>query len=152
MSRFGASPRTPALRSGCSGAILFGGRKESSPQLRAPPRSFGVRPRTTPLLVCILEFVVSLPLLDSVAPVYGGAHPLAMDAHSGNVRGAKPNALAPAGVNTHALPTHARANPTAKDRRSHGRDFLKTAIFCLNSRNIFPELPLVFYVNAHSIF
>lgn len=27
---------------------LFWGRKESSPQLRAPPRSFGVRPRTTP--------------------------------------------------------------------------------------------------------
>src|SRR3989344_6085994 len=49
MSRFGAFPRTPALRSGCSGAMLFGGRKESSPQLRAPPRAFGVRPRTTPL-------------------------------------------------------------------------------------------------------
>ena len=111
MSRFGASPRTPALRCGCSGAILFGGRKESSPQLRAPPRSFGVRPRTTPLLVFIRECVVSLPLLDSVASVYGGAHPLAMDAHSGNVRGAKPNALAPARVSTHALPTHARANP-----------------------------------------
>src|SRR3990167_1555896 len=111
MSRFGAFPRTPALRSGCSGASLFGGRKESSPQLRALPRSFGVRPRTTPLLVFILEFAVSLPLLDFVAPVYGGAHPLAMDAHSGNVRGAKPNALAPAGVNTHALPTHACANP-----------------------------------------
>src|SRR3990167_855456 len=80
MSRFGASPRTPALRCGCWGVSLFGGRKESSPQLRAPPRSFGVRPRTTPLLVFILEFVVSLPLLDSVAPVYGGAHPLVIDA------------------------------------------------------------------------
>src|SRR3989344_5935718 len=83
MSRFGASPRTPALRCGCSGAILFGGRKESSPQLRAPPRSFGVRPRTTPLLVFILEYVVSLPLLDFVASVYGGAHPLVMDALAG---------------------------------------------------------------------
>ena len=39
MSRFGAFPRTPALRSGCSGAMLFGGRKESFPQLRSPPRS-----------------------------------------------------------------------------------------------------------------
>src|SRR3990167_4838228 len=94
MSRFGASPRTPALRCGCWGVSLFGGRKESSPQLRAPPRSFGVRPRTTPLLVFILEFVVSLPLLDSVASVYGGAHPLAMDAHSGNVRGGNTSVLA----------------------------------------------------------
>ena len=60
--------------------MLFGGRKESSPQLRAPPRSFGVRPRTTPLLVFIREYVVSLPLRDYVASVYGGAHPLVMDA------------------------------------------------------------------------
>lgn len=119
MSRFGASPRTPALRSGCSGAILFGGRKESSPQLRAPPRSFGVRPRTTPLLVFIRECVVSLPLLDSVTSVYGGAHPLAMDAHSGNVRGAKPNALAPARVSTHALPPMRARNPR-RERFNHG--------------------------------
>src|SRR3989338_1167891 len=77
MSRFGASPRTPALRSGCSGASLFGGRKESSPQLRAPPRSFGVRPRTTPLLVFISEFVLTLEFRDSY---YGGAQPLVMDA------------------------------------------------------------------------
>ena len=81
-----------------------------------------------PPLVSIPVFAVSLPLLDSVASVYGGAHPLAMDAHSGNVRGAKPNALAPARVNTHALPTHARANPTAKDRRSRGRDSLARKI------------------------
>src|SRR3989344_451825 len=118
MSRFGASPRPPALRSGCSGASLFGGRKESFPQLRAPPRSFGVRPRTTPLLVFILPFVVSLPLLDSVASVYGGAHPLAMDAHSGNVRGANACALDP--------PSRSRAQtPPAKDRRDRERDSLK---------------------------
>src|SRR3989344_6443611 len=88
MSRFDASPRTPALQSGCSGAMLFGGRKESFPQLRSPPRSglqsiqcfrlsgghlesfafvvraFGVRPRTTPFLVFKIAFVVSLSLLD----------------------------------------------------------------------------------------
>src|SRR3989344_5346048 len=88
MSRFGAFPRTPALRSGCSGASLVGGRKESFPQLRSPPRSglleysvlycvylllsfcgfvvcaFGVHPRTTPILVFIREYVVSLPLLN----------------------------------------------------------------------------------------
>src|SRR3989344_364161 len=113
MSRFGAFPRAPALGCGCSGASLFGGRKESSPQLRTPPRSFGVRPRTTPLLVFILSFVVSLPLLDFVASVYGGAHPLAMDAHSENARGANPCALAP--------PPRSRAHPPpAKNRRIAG--------------------------------
>ena len=35
MSRFGAFPRTPALRCGCSGAMLFGGE-------RNPPPSFGL--------------------------------------------------------------------------------------------------------------
>jgi len=71
-----------------SGRHLFGGRKESSPQLRAPPcsgmreysvpcrlcgssrvclsleRAFGVRPRTNPLHVFNSSFVVSLPLLN----------------------------------------------------------------------------------------
>src|SRR3989344_8178098 len=117
MSRFGASPRTPAVQCGCSGASLFGGRKESSPQLRAPPRSFGVRPRTTPLLVFIHEYVVSLPLLDSVAPVYGGAHPLDMDAHSGNVRGANASVLAPrVCMLTRSLPCAHKPHP----RRTEG--------------------------------
>ncbi len=81
--------------------MLFGGRKESSPQLRSPPRSgsleysvlyggylllafcgfvvcaFGVRPRTTPLLVFKIDFVVSLPLRISVLQENGGAHPRA---------------------------------------------------------------------------
>src|SRR3989338_9703503 len=101
MSRIGAFPRTPALRSGCSGAMLFGGRKESFPQLRSPPRSgllkdsvlyivlwfvcdfafvvraFGVRPRTTPFLVFKIVFVVSLPLRIFVFQDNGGAHPRA---------------------------------------------------------------------------
>src|SRR3989338_2679996 len=72
-----------------------------------------------PPLVSIPVFAVSLPLLDSVASVYGGAHPLAMDAHSGNVRGAKPNALAPARVNTHALPPMRARNPR-RERFNHG--------------------------------
>jgi len=123
MSRFGASPRTPALRSGCSGASLFGGRKESSPQLRAPPRSFGVRPRTTPLLVFTLEFVVSLPLLDSVASVYGGAHPLAMDAHSGNARGANACALDP--------PSRSRAHPAREGQEESRAGLPKPLSFYL---------------------
>jgi hypothetical protein len=59
---------------GCSGRLLFGGRKESFPRLRPPPRSFGVRPRTTPILVCIRGFVV---VRVSVASANGGAHPWA---------------------------------------------------------------------------
>src|SRR3989344_4383081 len=80
MSRIPAYPRSTALRSGSEGRRLFGGRKESSPQLRAPPRSFGVRPRTTPFLVFKIAFVVSLPLRIFVLQDYGGAHPLVMDA------------------------------------------------------------------------
>ena len=81
--------------------MLFGGRKESFPQLRSPPRSglleysvlyfdqwfacvvafvvraFGVRPRTTPLLVFNIAFVVSLPLRISALQANGGAHPRA---------------------------------------------------------------------------
>ena len=75
MSRYGAVPRKCAVLGACSGTAPFGGRKESFPQRRAPPRSglleysvlyyvylllalcgfvvcaFGVRPRTTPFLV-----------------------------------------------------------------------------------------------------
>src|SRR3989338_11635007 len=80
MSRIPAYPRSTARRSGSEGRRLFGGRKESSPQLRAPPRFFGVRPRTTPFLVFKIAFVVSLPLRISVLQDYGGAHPLVMDA------------------------------------------------------------------------
>ena len=86
MPMCGASPRTPTLLGGCSGTAPFGGRKLSFPQLRSPPRSgyleysvlyyvcllltlydfvvraFGVRPRTTPILVFNIASVVSLPL------------------------------------------------------------------------------------------
>ena len=62
-------------------------------------------------------FAVSLSLLNFCELYNFGAHPLAMDAHSGNARGSNANALAPARVNTHTLPTHARANPPAKEER-----------------------------------
>ena len=101
MSRFGASPRTPALRSGCSGAMLFGGRKESFPQLRSPPRSglleYSVLYRFS-LNVGLFGFV-SVPSESALAQppssfsypsisqdfrlflaYYVGAHPLVMDA------------------------------------------------------------------------
>jgi len=89
----------PACSRVARAAPLFGERKESSPQRRAHPRialsacvvvstGFGLRAsvpriswpsdsatRTTPLLVCILVFAVSLPLLDFVTPINGGARP-----------------------------------------------------------------------------
>ena len=49
-SRFSSHSR---LWAGARSGLLFGGRKESFPQLRAHPRTFGFRPRTTPILVCV---------------------------------------------------------------------------------------------------
>ncbi|PIQ79694.1 MAG: hypothetical protein COV79_03295, partial [Parcubacteria group bacterium CG11_big_fil_rev_8_21_14_0_20_41_14] len=46
---------------------------------------------------------------------YKVVHP--SSCHNLSVRGAKPNALAPARVSTHALPTHAR---TSRPRRTRG--------------------------------
>jgi hypothetical protein len=94
-----------------SGTAPFGERKLSSPQRRAPPRNgdleysvlecgywftyvfasvfraFGVRPRTTPLLVFISELSVSLSLLYFHDFVRDGAH--IQPCHSGNARGPK---------------------------------------------------------------
>src|SRR3989344_2346123 len=70
----------PALQSGGEGRRLFGGRKESFPQLRLVSAGLDQPAQPTPFLVFILEFSVSLPLRISVTSVYGGAHPLVMDA------------------------------------------------------------------------
>ena len=70
----------PALRSGGEGRRLFGGRKESFPQLRLVSAGLDQPAQPTPFLVFILEFSVSLPLRISVLQDYGGAHPLVMDA------------------------------------------------------------------------
>ena len=92
MSRFGAFPRTPALRGGSSGAMLFGGRKESSPQLRAPPRSFGVRPRTTPLLAFISEYFSRFYIFSYLLRRRSSK---GVDAIAEMPEGAKPYVLAP---------------------------------------------------------
>src|SRR3989344_8066074 len=57
-------PRTPSLRVGSSGRLLFGERKESSPQLGLLLVPSESALRTTPFLVFICESVVSLPLLE----------------------------------------------------------------------------------------
>src|SRR3990167_9583022 len=53
-----------ALRSGGEGRRLFGGRKESFPQLRLVSAGLDQPAQPTPFLVFILEFSVSLPLLN----------------------------------------------------------------------------------------
>jgi len=84
-------------------------------------RAYGVRPRTTPLLVFISDYVVSLPLLRLSCFVRVGARPLALDAPSGNSPRLKPYVLAP---RTYAkrvsAPTRARTKPPAKDVRDRG--------------------------------
>ena len=60
--------------------MLFGGRKESFPQLRLVSAGLDQPAQPTPFLVFIIVFSVSLPLRISVTSVYGGAHPLVMDA------------------------------------------------------------------------
>ena len=80
---------------GSSERPLVWGKEESFPQLRAPPRTFGVRPRTTPILVCISTLVVSLPLRYLVTSTNDGLRPLAMDAHSRNSPEAECIMLAP---------------------------------------------------------
>ena len=136
MSRFGASPRLCPPAGGRLGRQLIGGSKESSPQLRSPPRSgllkysvlyfgswyacvfafvvcaFGVRPRTTPFLVFKIAFVVSLPLRISVLQDYGGAHPLVMDALAEMSEAQMHRAYPSVCEYTHALPTRARTRET----------------------------------------
>ena len=60
----------PALRSGGEGRRLFGGRKESFPQLRLVSAGLDQPAQPTPFLVFNITFVVSLSLLDfSIARV-----------------------------------------------------------------------------------
>ena len=64
------------------------GEEVSSPRVgRYTPRVLGVRPRHPHSTLCIFMFVVSLSLLNFSELYNFGAHPLAMDAHSGNARG-----------------------------------------------------------------
>ena len=77
------------LRGRCSGRTqVFGGRKKSPPQLRLGSCSASLRilqsktgltqpARTTPFLVFISEFILTLEFRDSY---FVGAHPLVMDA------------------------------------------------------------------------
>ncbi len=64
------------------------GEEVSSPRVgRYIPRVRGIRPRHPHSTLCIFMFVVSLSLLNFSESYNFGAHPLAMDAHSGNAQG-----------------------------------------------------------------
>ena len=60
--------------------MLFGGRKESFPQLRLVSAGLDQPAQPTPFLVFKIAFVVSLPLRIFALQDNGGAHPLVMDA------------------------------------------------------------------------
>ena len=84
----------------CAGkARASWGEEVSSPRVgRYTPRVLGVLPRHPHSTLCIFMFVVSLSLLNFCEIYNFGAHPLAMDAHSGNARGGIQMRL------THTLP------------------------------------------------
>src|SRR3989338_4390352 len=116
MSRFGASPRTPALRSGCSGAMLFGGRKESFPQLRLVSAGLAQPAQPTPFLVFISAVCgVAFATEFSIARLRRRSS-FSHGRPSGNARGSNANALDP--------PSRSRASPPAKDKRIRGRGSL----------------------------
>ena len=67
------------------------------------------RPRHPHSTLCICMFVVSLSLLNFSVLYNFGAHPLAMDAHSGNARGSNANTLDPSACEyARTLPTRSR--------------------------------------------
>ena len=76
--------------------------------LVARVRALVFRPRHPHSTLCKLEYVVSLSLLNFCEIYNHGAHPLAMDATSGNARGSDANALDP--------PSRSRASPLARTR------------------------------------
>ncbi|TSC77408.1 MAG: hypothetical protein G01um101429_1079 [Parcubacteria group bacterium Gr01-1014_29] len=80
-------PRTPSLRVGSSGRLLFGERKESSPQLGLLLVPSESALRTTPLLVFIRVFVLSLSLLIRPTSMRVGARPSPLDAKRKQSRG-----------------------------------------------------------------
>ena len=80
-------PRTSALFRAELGAALVWGKEGILPPARAPPRSFGVRPRTTPFLVFISAVVVSLPLREGSTSGLRRRSSLAIDAKRQQPRG-----------------------------------------------------------------
>jgi len=108
MSRFGASPRTPALRSGCSGAMLFGGRKESFPQLRLVSAGLDQPAQPTPFLVFISTVCGVASASNFCIARLRRRSSFSHGRPSGNVRGSNANALDP--------PSRSRASPLARTR------------------------------------
>jgi len=112
MSRFPAYPRHSRSAERVLGRQLFGGRKESFPQLRLVSAGLDQPAQPTPFLVFNIAFVVSLPLRISVLQDNGGAHPLVMDAlaemSEAQIHRAYPSVCEYA----HALPTRARTKGT----------------------------------------
>ncbi len=115
MSRFGAFPRSTALRCRSSGASCLGEGRNPSPsfassrqgstnRLSQPPSSFSYPSISQDYLLLRAYFV--------------GAHPLATDARRGNVRRREADMCLP-------HPPGARTSPPAKDKGGRGRNSLE---------------------------
>jgi len=91
----------------CANAHASWGEEVSSPRvglLLAESTRKKFCPRHPHSTLCKLEYVVSLSLLDFCEIYNHGAHPLVVDATSGNARGSDANALDPVRLSTGGLP------------------------------------------------
>ena len=92
MSRFGAFPRTPALRGGCSGASCLGGGRNPPPSfglLLVPSESALAQPPSSSVSLRLMASFFYQYLRFTAALTRGRGRP------SENVRGANPHALGP---------------------------------------------------------
>src|SRR3989304_6371525 len=112
MSRFGALPRSTALRCRSSGASCLGEGRNPSPSFASSRQGSTNRLSQPPFSFSYRLYVVSLSLRISVLQDYGGAHPLVMDALA-EMSEAQMNRPYPSLCEyTHALPTRARTRET----------------------------------------
>ena len=156
MSRFGAFPRSTALRCRSSGASCLGEGRNPSPSFASSRQGSTNRLAQPPSSFSYPRFVVSLSLLDFVLQDYVGAHPLVMDAHSGNVRG---------GIHAHLThpPVRVCAKPRSQEREGCERGSLKKLktkqylqphhqahLFLLLRQNLQECLNLVIFFHPHN--
>ena len=99
----------PALRSGGEGRRLFGGRKESFPQLRLVSAGLDQPAQPTPFLVFISAVCGVASASDFCIARLRRRSSFSHGRPSGNVRGSNANALDP--------PSRSRASPLAEDER-----------------------------------
>lgn len=139
MSRFGAFPRHYPPAGGWLGRQLFGGRKESFPQLRLgscfaslriPQSGTGLTQpaRTTPFLVFISAVCSVAFASDFCIARLRRRSSFSHGRPSGNVRGSNANALDP--------PSRSRASPLAEGERGASGSSLRYCFVCLKRKKL----------------